>query len=214
MAPNPISWCRRSRKPPAASGPRRLLSSAQQTRLRALPLGELETFADTRLDVHGSDDLNAWLTVDDFTSSVANHESFGHGRQEGRQKGRQEGQQAAAAASALPPAPPPLRHPQLGRIDPHPSPSPRRSRNPRRGPARCPRTCRAQPLTGRQRRAKCDANRLTHPRQRRIASMIFGSRACDQRNQSLLPPKAAIRPILAKVLFCFRNIAIPLLSPQ
>ena len=81
MAPNPISWCRRSRKPPAASGPRRLLSSAQQTRLRALPLGELETFADTRLDVHGPDDLNAWLTVDDFTSSVANREIFGLGRQ-------------------------------------------------------------------------------------------------------------------------------------
>jgi hypothetical protein len=68
------------------------------------------------------------------------------------------------------------------KVDPHPSPPPGQSRNPRRGPARCPRTCRAQPLTSRQRRAKCDANRPTNQSQGRIASMIFGSRACHQRN--------------------------------
>ena len=62
MAPNPIGWCRHSREPQAASGAHPALSSAQQTRIEALPRVELETLAEARLDVHGPDDLNAWLS--------------------------------------------------------------------------------------------------------------------------------------------------------
>jgi len=41
------------------------------------------------------------ITVDDFTSSVAYREIFGHGEQKGRQEGRQEGRQTEASAISL-----------------------------------------------------------------------------------------------------------------
>ncbi len=38
------------------------LSSAQQSRIQCLPLGDLEALADALLDFQGPDDLNAWLS--------------------------------------------------------------------------------------------------------------------------------------------------------
>jgi hypothetical protein len=38
------------------------LSSAQQSRIQGLPLGDLEALADALLDFDGPEDLNAWLS--------------------------------------------------------------------------------------------------------------------------------------------------------
>jgi predicted transposase YdaD len=39
-----------------------ILSSAQQSRIQGLPLGDLEALADALLDFQGPEDLNAWLS--------------------------------------------------------------------------------------------------------------------------------------------------------
>ena len=40
-----------------------ILSSAQQSRIQGLPLGDLEALADALLDFDGPEDLNAWLSL-------------------------------------------------------------------------------------------------------------------------------------------------------